>query len=120
VADDSFARFVVDQLRQLGGVCSRAMFGGFGLYQGERFFGIIADGRLFLKVDDRTRPEFAAHGMEPFRPNARQVMQNYYEAPASVVDDPELLAEWARRAAAIEGTATRRRSRTPCGLKEQR
>src|SRR5688500_5075522 len=96
------------------------MYGGHGLYQGERFFGIISDGRLFLKVADRSRAEFVAHGMEPFRLNARMVSQNYYEAPASVVDDPELLAEWVRRAAAIETTAARSWSRPRRGVKEQR
>ena len=29
------------------------MFGGVGLYCGERFFALIDDGILYLKVDDR-------------------------------------------------------------------
>ena len=79
------------------------MFGGYGLYQGERFFGIIHDGRLFLKTGEWTRPEYVARGMLPFRPNPRQVLKSYYEVPADVVEDPERLAEWAARAALDAG-----------------
>ena len=103
--DDSFRQFVLDQLRTLGEVRSRAMFGGYGLYQGERFFGIIHGGRLFLKTDERTRPEYVARGLQPFRPNDRQVLKSYYEVPADVVDDAEGLAEWA--AAAVSAGDTR-------------
>ena len=77
----------------------RAMFGGYGLYQGGRFFGIIHGGRLFLKTDEWSRPEYVARGMQPFRPNARQVLKSYYEVPVDVVDDPDRLAEWAAAAA---------------------
>ncbi|MGH7207065.1 MAG: TfoX/Sxy family protein, partial [Nitrospiraceae bacterium] len=68
---DSFKDFVLDQLRELRGVTCRAMFGGYGLYQGESFFGIIHKGRLYFKTDDRTRPPYVAKGMKPFRPNAK-------------------------------------------------
>jgi TfoX/Sxy family transcriptional regulator of competence genes len=39
--DDSFKDFVLDQLRELDDVEARRMFGGYGLYQDETFFGII-------------------------------------------------------------------------------
>ena len=99
VRADSYATYVLEQLRALGQVRCRAMFGGYGLYHGERFFGILYDGRLFLKTDERTRPEYEALGMEPFRPNERQMLKRYYEVPAEVVEDADRLAEWAERAA---------------------
>ena len=34
------------------------MFGGYGLYAGEVFFGIVANGRLYFKTDDETRGRF--------------------------------------------------------------
>ena len=105
VKDDSFRQFVLDQLHALGGVRCRAMFGGYGLYRGERFFGIIHGGRMFLKTDERTRPAYVARGMQPFRPNERQVLKRYYEVPADVVEDPDRLAEWAERAVLGAGDA---------------
>lgn len=41
-----FSAYVLDQLAGLGGVSSRAMFGGRGLYFEGVFFGILFKGRL--------------------------------------------------------------------------
>ena len=38
---DGFKDFVLDQLSDLHGVTCRAMFGGYGLYCGRVFFGIV-------------------------------------------------------------------------------
>lgn len=96
--DDSFKDFVLDQLMELRGVTCRAMFGGYGLYQGESFFGIIRKGRLYFKTDDRTRPAYIAKGMKPFRPNAKQTLKTYYEVPVDIVEDQEQLMGWAEQA----------------------
>ena len=47
-------------------------------------------------VDDSTRPDFAARGMEPFRPfgDAGGTMQ-YYQLPDDVLEDPHALRAWA-------------------------
>ncbi|HKA34865.1 MAG TPA: TfoX/Sxy family protein, partial [Candidatus Binatia bacterium] len=49
--DDSFADFIVDQLRDLPDIDCRAMFGAHGIYQDEVFFGIVAGGRLYFKTN---------------------------------------------------------------------
>ena len=49
--DDSFNKFVLDQLGALPGLRARAMFGAHGIYSGEKFFGILDEGRLFFKTD---------------------------------------------------------------------
>ena len=50
--DDSFKDFVLDQLSDLDDVEARRMFGGYGLYQDEIFFGIIHKGRLYENTQD--------------------------------------------------------------------
>jgi DNA transformation protein len=95
--DASFKDFVLEQLDGLGGVRAQSMFGGWGLYRGEVFFGIVWHGRLFLRTDAKSRPRYEALGMRPFRPNPRQSLQRYYEVPTDVLDPPEL-ARWAREA----------------------
>jgi DNA transformation protein and related proteins len=75
--DDSFKDFVLDQLQKLDGVEARAMFGGFGLYQEEIFFGIVHAGRLYFKVNDSTVTAYRKRKMKPFRPNATQTFRSY-------------------------------------------
>ena len=89
---------VLDRLAALGEITSRPMFGGVGLYWRGVIFGIVFQDRLYLKVDERSRPEFEARGMGPFRPNERQTLKSYYEVPPEVLADPEALLSWAREA----------------------
>lgn len=98
----AFRRFVLDQLEDLGGVLPRAMFGGIGLYRDGLFFGIVAGDVLYLKVDDRTRPDYVAAGMGPFRPYPhRPSTMQYYAVPVGVLESASELAEWARRALGV-------------------
>lgn len=101
---DSYRDFVLDQLRSLDGVSCRSMFGGYGLYLGADFFGILHGGRLYFKTDETTRESYRSHGKGPFAPSAKQVLKSYYEVPEEVVEDQEELASWAREAAASRGT----------------
>jgi DNA transformation protein len=96
--DDSFRDFVLDQLRDLGHIECRRMFGSYGLYHGAVFFGIISSGRLYFKTDTATQPEYERRGMAPFQPSAKQTLKSYYEVPVEVVEDDEQLVNWARRA----------------------
>jgi DNA transformation protein len=95
---DSFVEFVTDQLHRLGDVRSRAMFGGHGLYQGNRFFGIVHNGRLYFRTSPQTVDRYVQHGMKPFRPSARQSLKSYYEVPVDVIEDDGKLVSWAREA----------------------
>src|SRR5688572_13221483 len=100
MAEQSFKAFVLDQLAGLPDVRAKAMFGGHGLYQGERFFGIIMAGRLYFKTNERTRSEYVKRGMAPFTyKKARQTTTiHYYEVPSDVLEDREQLAMWAGEA----------------------
>ena len=98
---DAFHDEVMALLAGVEGLRSRAMFGGWGLYAGATFFGIVYRGRLYLHVTAATRGEYAARGCGPFRPSAKQTLWDYYEVPADVFADEALLARWA--GAAVEG-----------------
>jgi DNA transformation protein len=94
---DSFKDFVLDQLSGLRGLTCRSMFGGYGLYHGNVFFGIIHKSRLYFKTNPRNRPAYETRGMKPFRPNGKQTLKNYYELPVDVMEDQDQLTAWARR-----------------------
>ena len=100
--DESFKNFVLDQLRELDDVEARRMFGGFGLYQDETFFGIIHKGRLYFKIDDATVGEYRKRKMKPFRPNAKQTLKSYYQVPVDIIEDADQLRHWAEKAVACQ------------------
>ena len=58
-----FVEFVAGQLAFVGGLRIRAMFGGYGIYQDDCMFALIADDRLYFKADATTRAEFEAQGL---------------------------------------------------------
>jgi len=94
--------YVHDQLSGLGGVSSRRMFGGAGLYCDEFFFALIDDDTLYLRVDDANRVDFTTRGMGQFRPypDSPQLSMSYYETPVDVLEDAAALVAWARRSVA--------------------
>ena len=105
--DAEFKAFIEDQLDGLRGLVCRSMFGGYGLYQGRTFFGIIFRGQLYFKTRDETRRRYEQAGMKPFRPSAKQTLKNYYEVPADVVENPEELVAWAQEAVRATAKAGR-------------
>jgi DNA transformation protein and related proteins len=104
----AYREFVLEQLGRVVPVTSRAMFGGVGIYSDGLFFALIDDDTLYLKVDDSNRPRFIAAGMGPFRPfgDDTHVMQ-YYEVPADLLEEPDLLHDWVGQALEV----ARRRKR---------
>lgn len=95
---DPLKDFVLDQLGERDEAMCRAMFGGYGLYHGKVFFGIIYKGRLYFKTDSTTRLAYLKRDMKPFRPNAKQTLKTYYEVPLDIIEDRERLSSWARKA----------------------
>ena len=101
-----FREFVLDQLAGVRELRAQRMFGGIGLYSGERFFGIVAADELFFKVDDGNRGAYEAAGSEPFRPvAARPVSMSYWRVPIEVLEDPAELRVWAQEAIAAAARA---------------
>lgn len=98
----SFAQYAVDLLVSVGPVKARAMFGGYGLSLDGISIGLIAEDRLYLRVDDTSRPEFEQAGSAPFiypSKNGPMTMKNYWAIPEDAVDDSERAAKWGQLAA---------------------
>lgn len=99
MAVDSFSEFVLEQLSSLPGLRARRMFGGQGLYAGEVFFGILYRGQLYFKTHPDTLADYLACGAVVFAPSEKQVLRNYREVPAEILEDGERLLLWAEKAA---------------------
>src|SRR5690348_6195249 len=102
--DDSFKAFVLDQLSALPDVRAKAMFGAFGIYSDDKFFGILDEGRLFFKTDAQSQTDYTSRGMEPFTYEAKgkkRIAMAYHEVPPDVLENPQELVLWARKAIQI-------------------
>jgi DNA transformation protein len=84
----------------------RRLFGGYGLYLEGAFFGVIAEGRLYFRTDERSRTDYTARGMpalQPkFRPRGPKTVDRNFEVPSDVRNSPDELRAWALRAAATQ------------------
>ena len=65
-------------------------------------------------MDDSNRADYVAHGSAPFRPfrDEPTYSMSYFQAPTEVLEDPDVLVEWARKAIAVarRSGATRKKS----------
>lgn len=105
------------KLAPLGHFRALRMFSGFGLYLDGVIFGLVARDRLWLRVDDRSRPNFQKAGMEPFAysRDGKSVSLTYFRCPDPVLADGAKLRQWAkeaRRASIERPKSARRRSRS--------
>lgn len=102
-ASDGFIELLKDALNALGPVRVRRMFGGAGVYADGVMFALVADDALFLKADATTRAAHEAEGLTPFvyRAKGQSVALGYWRAPDRLLDDPDEMVEWARRALAV-------------------
>ena len=113
VVSEGFRQYVQEQLAQVTAITLRRMFGGVGIYSRGFFFALMDNDMLFFKVDDSNRPDYEARGMHPFRPfGDDRLSLRYYEVPAEVLEDAELLRAWVRKSvAAAMRKAAQKRSR---------
>jgi|SRR6516164_9745724 DNA transformation protein len=102
-----FLDLVQEQLERVAPVTTKRMFGGVGIYAEGLFFALIAEDRLYFKVDDSTRPDYERLGMEPFRPFGEASAMGYYEVPVDVLEDVAQLEPWMRKAIAVATKAKR-------------
>jgi DNA transformation protein len=93
-----FVGFILDQLAGVERLGCLAMFGGYALYCGPTFFGIISKGGLYLKTDEASVREHVGLATVPFLPDGPDVLRTYYQVPAEVLQNRERLTRWANAA----------------------
>jgi DNA transformation protein and related proteins len=111
---------IQDLFEELGPVRCRRMFGGFGIYSGERIFGLATGGEIFLKSDAVNRPAFEKAGSRPFtfEKDGRLISTSYWLLPGAALDDPSEAARWGR--SAIEASARKEKAPKKARLKPVR
>jgi DNA transformation protein len=111
---NEFVEHLLDLLAGFGPVQARAMFGGYGIYKGERMFAIVVDDALFFKADARTKPDFETLGLPPFsyKKKDQEISLSYYQAPDEALEDPAVMHQWAGKAYAAALRAARKKKKT--------
>lgn len=112
--DSRLADDLKEQLAGLGHITERRMFGGAGIYCDGQIFALMIDGDLYLKTNETDRDAFAAEGCGPFTfetKNGQKTITSYYRTPERLIDDPDELEVWSRRAIAAgkQASATKPR-----------
>jgi len=98
MAKNEYCNYITDLLSPIGNVTAHSMFGGYGIYKDRIIFAIIVDDVLHFKVGDTNRIDYEHKGSEPFSYEAKdkkKIVMSYWQVPLDVLDDNELLCEWA-------------------------
>lgn len=97
---NEFVNYLLELLAPYGGITSRAMFGGHGIYKDGLIFGIVIDDGFYLKVDDVNRGEFDARGLTPFlyemKKTGKSISLGYYQCPEEALESAALMRDWAK------------------------
>jgi DNA transformation protein and related proteins len=109
--DADFVAYVLELFAPAGHATARRMFGGYGVYVDGVICGLVDDGRLYLKTDDATRPDFAAAGCKAFVYTGQKepIEMSYWTVPEAAFDSAEEMAPWLRRA--LEAAGRKKASR---------
>jgi DNA transformation protein len=105
------ADYVLEQLERVPGLTSQKMFGGVGYSSHGLFFGFLhRNGAVFLRVDEANRAEYEARGCTNFHgkistPGERIKGMPFFTVPEDVLEDPDELEAWARKAITAAETA---------------
>ena len=106
--DPGYHAYVMELLSPIGGVNSRPMFGGYGIYHEGAMFALIAGSTLYLKVSGASQASFEEAGGQRFE------RMPYFSVPADVLEEADVLLDWARTAIAVgHTTATPKRRKRP-------
>lgn len=86
------------------GIQARAMFGGYGLYQGGVIFGMIAHDQIYFKVGDDNISDYQAAESHPFTyvsASGKPVSMSYWSVPPSVLKNRAELLSWIQKSVRI-------------------
>jgi TfoX/Sxy family transcriptional regulator of competence genes len=120
--DDSPADELLARLAPIGELRAKRMFGAFGLYCDEHFFGLIDAGIVYFQVDEASVEAYRAAGAARFQPFPGRGKDplGYYEVPLEVLERDAELRLWAARAVvAARGKAAARGRARPARVTEK-
>ncbi len=90
------AEKLVNKLDAISGISSKRMFGGHGIFHEGKMFALVdSKGQCFLKVNETNKADFEE------KESFQHSRMPYFSIPDEVMDNREILIEWAKRSIAI-------------------
>ncbi|MEO9965789.1 MAG: TfoX/Sxy family protein [Reichenbachiella sp.] len=84
------AALILEKLISIDGLSSKKMFGGYGIFNDGKMFGMVGSkGQAYLKVDDSNKAQFEKAGAKPHS------KMPYLSIPDDILADQEKLVHWA-------------------------
>lgn len=110
---DGMIAFLQEQLRGLGPIKIRRMFGGAGVYADGVMFALVADDVLYFKANEKSCRPYKDEGMGPFvyDGKGKSVTMSYWHVPERLFDEPDEMLEWARAALCVARSAAGKKKR---------
>jgi DNA transformation protein and related proteins len=79
--------YIIDQLSFVNELRGKKMFGEYGLYSGEKFFGLICRNNLFIKATDDLKLLIADDGMRAYE----TATEGYWHISDIIIEDKDEL-----------------------------
>lgn len=99
---EEFIEYVRDLFADVPNTSIRKMFGGIGIFRHKLMFALsTGDGRIALKADAQTIPEFEAEGCTQWVYEAKTkkiTSMGYWYMPERLADEPDEFLIWANKA----------------------
>lgn len=90
-------------LSQVAPVSYKRIFTGVGLYHQGHLFALMADNRLYFRVDEHSVTSYRERAMSALKPQSALLPgSHFYQLPDEVLRNPEELLFWMR--AAVEAS----------------
>jgi DNA transformation protein len=92
---------IAEMFASFGRVSVRRMFSGAGVFSDGLMIALISRDVVYLKADEQTIPAFETEGLAPFsykQKDSTRTINSFWRMPERLYDDPDDLAQWARRA----------------------
>ena len=64
-SNPDFVQYIVDQCSGAGEIVARKMFGDYGIYRGNKIFGLICDNGFYLKPTEAGRELLRSEDLRP-------------------------------------------------------
>lgn len=112
--DPRIREYIEERFAFIPSFRSRPMFGGVAFYAEDKVFGILADGKLWMKVGTLNQADYEAAGMQPFFPFDSPKPMGFWELPPGILDDPAELQVWTDKSisVALAAPVSRRKSKS--------
>jgi DNA transformation protein len=98
-------------LKELPGITSKYMFGGYCLFAKGKVFAIIDEDVLYFKADETNQKDYEKAGSKQFTyPSKKGPMKMaYWQVPDDVLEDPHKATAWAIKSIAIKSKSKKKK-----------